>query len=115
MYYTLVKKKWGYVIHNPITHGSIVNICLIVFKTFSLYGYRYIFYQNKIILFFNMGFPGGPVVNNLPASAGDARDTGFDPWFRKIPWRREWQPTPVLLPGKFPGQGSMASYSPWGC
>jgi len=24
----------------------------------------------------------------------------FNPWVRKIPWRREWQPTPVFLPGK---------------
>ena len=24
----------------------------------------------------------------------------FDPWVGKIPWRRKWQPTPVLLPGK---------------
>ena len=24
----------------------------------------------------------------------------FDPWVRKIPWRRKWQPTPVLLPGE---------------
>ena len=23
-----------------------------------------------------------------------------DPWVRKIPWRREWQPTPVFLPGE---------------
>ena len=28
------------------------------------------------------------------------RRPGFRPWVRKIPWRREWQPTPVLLPGK---------------
>ena len=26
----------------------------------------------------------------------------FDPWIRKMPWRREWQPTPVFLPGEFP-------------
>ena len=26
----------------------------------------------------------------------------FDPWVRKIPWRRAWQPTPVFLPGEFP-------------
>jgi len=32
-----------------------------------------------------------------------------------IPWRREWQPTPVLLPGKFHGQRSLAGYSAWGC
>ena len=25
---------------------------------------------------------------------------GFDPWVGKIPWRREWQTTPVVLPGK---------------
>ena len=30
------------------------------------------------------------------------------------PWRREWQPTPVFLPGKSYGQ-SLVSYSPWGC
>ena len=38
----------------------------------------------------------------------------FDPWVRKIPWRRKWQPTPVFLPGKFYGQRSLAGYSPWG-
>ena len=27
--------------------------------------------------------------------------------------RRKWQPTPVLLPGKFHGQRSMVGYSPW--
>ena len=27
---------------------------------------------------------------------------GFGPWVRKIPWRRAWQPTPVILPGEFP-------------
>ena len=39
----------------------------------------------------------------------------FDPWVRKIPWRRKQQPTPVLLPGKSHGQRSLAGYSPWGC
>ena len=38
----------------------------------------------------------------------------FDPWVRKIPWRRKWQPTPVLLPGKFHGQRGPAGYSPRG-
>ena len=33
---------------------------------------------------------------------------------RKIPWRREWLPTPVFLPGKSHGQRSLAGYSPWG-
>ena len=30
------------------------------------------------------------------------------------PWRREWLPTPVFLPGEFHGQRSLAGYSPWG-
>ena len=39
----------------------------------------------------------------------------FNPWVGKIPWRREWQPTPVFLPGKSHGPGKLASWSPWGC
>ena len=31
-----------------------------------------------------------------------------------VSWRREWQPTPVLLPGKSHGQRSPVGYSPWG-
>ena len=38
----------------------------------------------------------------------------FDPWVRKIPWRRKWQPNPVLLPGKSHGQRSLVDYSSWG-
>ena len=40
---------------------------------------------------------------------------GFDPWVSKIPWRKKWQPTPVLLPRKFHGWRSLVGYSPWGC
>ena len=43
------------------------------------------------------------------------RRPGFSPWVGKIPWRRKWQPTPVLLPGKFHGLRSLVGYSPWGC
>ena len=38
---------------------------------------------------------------------------GFNPRVGKIPWRRKWQATPVLLPGKFHGSRSMVGYSPW--
>ena len=51
------------------------------------------------------GFPGGAVVKNPPANAGDV--------VGKIPWRRKWQPTPIFLPGKFYGQMSLAGYNPW--
>ena len=42
------------------------------------------------------------------------QDTRFNPWVGKIPWRRKWQPTPVLLPGKFHGRRILVGYSPWG-
>ena len=41
-------------------------------------------------------------------------DPKFDSGVRKIPWRREWQPTPVFLAGVFHGQRSLVGYSSWG-
>ena len=38
----------------------------------------------------------------------------FNPWVRKIPWRRKRQPTPVFLPGKSHGREAWQGYSPWG-
>ena len=58
---------------------------------------------------------GALEVKNLPANAGDTRDVdGFDPWVRKIPWKRAWQPTLVFLSGKSHGQRSLVGYSPQG-
>ena len=39
---------------------------------------------------------------------------GFNPQVGKIPWRRKWRSTPVLLLGKSHGQRSLVGYSPWG-
>jgi len=51
------------------------------------------------------GFPGGSDGKEFVCSAGD--------WIRflvgKLPWRREWPPTPGFLPGEFHGQGSFVS------
>ena len=43
----------------------------------------------------------------LAASAGDTGDVGSIPRTGKIPWRGEWQPSPVFLPEKFHGQRSI--------
>ena len=51
------------------------------------------------------------LVKNSPTNAGRPR---FDPWVRKISWRRKWQPTPVFLPEKSRGQRSLVGYSPGG-
>ena len=47
-------------------------------------------------------------------SSLQCRGPGFDPWVRKILWRREWQPTPIFLPGGSHGQRILVVYSPWG-
>ena len=52
------------------------------------------------------------MVKTLPANAGD---WGFNPWVKKIPWRRIWQPTLICLHEKSHGQKSLAGYSPKGC
>ena len=47
------------------------------------------------------GFPGGSVIKNSPANAGD---TGSIPGSGRSPGEENWKPAPVLLPGKFHGQ-----------
>ena len=47
-------------------------------------------------------------------AACNAGDLGSIPGLGRFPWRREWQPTPVFLPGEFHGQRSLAGYSLWG-
>ena len=54
--------------------------------------------------------PGGSAVKTSPAHAGNAGEEGSIR-VRKIPWRREWQPTPVFLPGESQGQRSLEGYS----
>ena len=50
------------------------------------------------------------MVKCLPAM----RETWVRFLCREIPWRRKWQSTPPLLPGKSHGQRSLVGYSPWG-
>ena len=112
-------------------------------------------------LIYFLDFPGGSVVKNLPASAGDAGGLGLIPGSGRSPgvgngnplpysclenpmdrgawwaavhgvsqsWTRlsdftftfhfhalekEWQPTPVFLPGESHEQRSLVGCSPWG-
>ena len=51
------------------------------------------------------------MVKNLPSMP--------ETWVQSLgqedtPWKREWQPTPVFLPGEFHGQRSLVGYSPQG-
>ena len=54
-------------------------------------------------------FPSGSAGKESAYSAGDI----WCPWVLNIPWRREWQPTPIFLPEKLHEQRSLAGCSPW--
>ena len=56
------------------------------------------------------GFPHSSVGKESSCNAGDPGLIRV----RKIPWRRKWQSTPALLPGKSHGWRSLIGYSPWG-
>jgi len=58
-----------------------------------------------------LGFPGG---SDGKEFAFDAGDLGSIPRSGMISWRREWQPTPVFLPGEFHAERSLVGYSTWG-
>ena len=74
---------------------------LVVFHSFSwLYG-TLVFEYTAIYLCFTISVPWGC----------------FHFWLWVVLWykRRQWQPTPVLLPGESQGWGSLVGCSPWGC
>ena len=47
------------------------------------------------------------LVVKKPANAGYIKRCRFNPWVRKMPWRRKWEPTPVFLTGEAHGQRSL--------
>ena len=49
------------------------------------------------------GLPGGAAVKEPTRQSRKRKRRKFDPWVRKIPWRRAWQSTPTFLPGESHG------------
>ena len=79
------------------TNEKQVKLILTIFYLACIYNY--------------WGFPGGSVEQRFCLPSRRCR---FNPWVRKIPWRRKWQPTPVFLPRKSHEQRSQVAYSPCG-
>jgi len=69
-------------------------------------------YPKQFHLLMQLGFPGGASGKEHTCQYRKHKRREFDPWVRKIPWRRAWQPTPVFLPGKSHGQRRLAGYRP---
>ena len=59
-----------------------------------------------------MGFPGGPVVKNPHANAGDIRDMGSIPGSGRSLGEGNGNPLQYSFPEKFHGQKSVAGYNP---
>ena len=79
-------------------------------KGITIIFYTIVFYTITITILYNWASLVAQRVKHLPVM----QDTGFNPRVGKIPWRRKWQPTPILLLGKFHGLRSLVGYSPWG-
>ena len=58
-----------------------------------------------------MGFPGGASGKEPACQRRRHKRHGFNPWARKILWRRVWQSTPAFLPEESYGQRSPVGYS----
>ena len=100
----------GVVEHKLIDiHGSYVGLdlgsmftilsskCILVWTFSSFCGaMQYETWASQVVL----------VVKNLPANAKDTKRCGLDTCIRKLPWSRNWQPTPALVSGKSHGQRS---------
>ena len=86
--------------------ASLLTICEYLGKLLNLW--RFPSCKMKYLIIFG-GFRGG---SDSKVSACNAGDQVWS-WVRKIAWRREWQLTPVFLPGEFHGQRSLVGYCPW--
>ena len=81
------------------------------------YNWHTILYELSLSQFFHFIFWHNwaslvaQTVKSLPAT----QETGFNAWVGKMPWRREWLPTSVFLPGEFHGERSLLGYSPQCC
>ena len=125
----LLPSSWGFSTlgHgvSPRSRSSATQLLLQGSKFCSCYNTRLYTRSLNLMFFSNLYWyvPNKPL---LPSSLGlprwlsgkesacQCRRCGsIHAWFRKIPWKRRWQPTPVFLPGKSHGQKSLGAYSPW--
>ena len=75
--------------------------------SFYICWYSFMYLSGSVL---GAGLPSWLMLENLPAM----QETQVASWLGNIPWRKEWLPTPVFLPGESHGQRSLVGYSPWG-
>ena len=101
------KKKKGCLMERRLTFHSMSLLYLLSFPSCACYP----------PLYTHWSFPGDTSGTSTSGTSCQCRRHNrleFDPWVRKIPWSRKWQPMSVFLPGKYHGQRSLVGCSPWG-
>ena len=72
-------------------------------------------FLNRVKTFNNNKNKANILLKGEVLKTSSLRLPGFNPWVEKFLWRREWQSSPVFLPGEFHGERSLVGYSPWSC
>ena len=84
-------------------------------KRYLLLGKKVMTNLDSILKSRDITLPGASLVaQRIKSICLQCRRLRFNPWVGKIPWRRKWQPTPVLLPLKSYGKRSLVGYCPLG-
>ena len=96
-----------------------VCVCTHKYMCMLTYFYTYVLRACSLLvwswIWVEWGFPGGASGKEPACQCGRYLRHRFDPWVRKITWRRAWQPAQVFLPGESHGQRSLAGYDSLGC
>ena len=95
-----------------MVHHSYPYIITPLYHPWEFSKFSFYFFLNGSVV--NLGFLGVSSGKELACLCRRRKRHGFDPWVRKILWRRAWQPTPGFLPREFHRQRSLVGYSPWG-
>ena len=97
---------------NPLKYASII------FLQLSGLLYPYLVMSHDLFSESNHAYslasPGGASGKEPTFQCTRPKKHSFNPWVRKTPWRRAWQPTPVFLPGESHGQRSLMGHNPQG-
>ena len=95
----------------PVTNQLSMYIFNVTLELISWFGITSLSIQVLCIVYF--GLPRWHGGKELICQYRRHKRPRFSTWVREIPWRREWQPPAVFLPGESHGQRSLVGYSPW--
>ena len=110
--FILVLYKWNFEIKGMMIQETqwIWSQKWLELETWSLTDYS----SAQVVTDKASGFPAGTSGKEAACQCRRLKRCRFDPWVGKIPWKHEWQPTPVFLSGESHRQRSLVGYSPWG-